>query len=207
MAKFNKDTWIGDTGATSHMIHNDEGLLNVTLINEKVKIGNGKEMRATKRGTLPCTIVQTDGTKTNCSIEVKVLPDLWCNLFSITGAIKKGFQISNKGMMLQLSKGSTTIKFDRIGETTHGGFLVGVEIARQTSNTNLAMMDKHQRIDVNELHKSLSHASEVAIRNTATMFGWILKNTFKPCEDCAIAKAKQKNIKGNVTKGSTIKGE
>ena len=89
----------------------------------------------------------------------------------------------------------------------HGGFLVGVEIIRQTAHTNLAMMDKHQRIDVNDLHKNLSHASEVAIRNTATMFGWILKNTLKPCEDCAIAKAKQKNIKGNVTKGSNIKGE
>ena len=32
--KFTTNTWIGDTGATSHMTNNDKGFMNVQVINE-----------------------------------------------------------------------------------------------------------------------------------------------------------------------------
>ena len=51
--KFTTNTWIGDTGATSHMTNSDKGLMNVQIINERIKMGNGKFMVATKKGILP----------------------------------------------------------------------------------------------------------------------------------------------------------
>ena len=88
--KFTTEMWIGDTGATSHMTNNDKGLTNVQVINERIKMGNGKFMIATKKGTLPCTIKQANRKNVNCALEVKVIPEIWCNLFSITAAMKKG---------------------------------------------------------------------------------------------------------------------
>ena len=95
--KFTTNTWIGDTGATSHMTNNNKGLTNVQIVNERIKMGNGKFMVATKKGMLPCTIKQSNGKNVNCSLEVKVIPEIWCNLFSITAAMKKGFELSSKG--------------------------------------------------------------------------------------------------------------
>ena len=51
--KFTKDTWVGDTGATSHMTNSDKGLIDVQMINEQIRVGNGKFMIATKKGRLP----------------------------------------------------------------------------------------------------------------------------------------------------------
>ena len=42
------NTWIADSGASCHMTNSDEDLTDVKMIDEFVKIGNGKEMRATK---------------------------------------------------------------------------------------------------------------------------------------------------------------
>ena len=207
ISKFDKNTWIGDTGATSHMVTNADGLIEAEVIDEKIKIGNGQYMRATKKGKLPCVIQQTDGTETKCTIEVKVLPDLWCNLFSITAALRKGFSISNEGMKIVLKKGSTNLKFDRIGETVHGGYLIGINIIPRTTATNLAMFDKHKKIDVNYLHRQLGHAGEALIRSTAKVFNWSLKNTFHKCEDCATAKARQKNIGHSASNKSKTIGE
>ena len=75
--KFTTNTWIGDTGATSHMTNSDKGLTNVQIINERIKMGNGKFMVMMKKGTLPCTIKQSNRKNVNCSLEVKVIPEIW----------------------------------------------------------------------------------------------------------------------------------
>ena len=81
-------------------------------------------------------------------------------------------------MKIVLKKGSTNLKFDRVGETVHGGYLIGINIIPRTTATNLAMFDKHKKIDVNSLHRQLGHAGEALIRSTAKVFNWSLKNTF-----------------------------
>ena len=109
------------------MTNNDKGLTKVQIINERIKMGNGKYMTATKKGVLPCTIKQENGKDVQCSLEVKVIPEIWCNLFSITAAMKKGFELSSKGMEVKIKKGTFEFVFDKIGQTTGGGFLMGVQ--------------------------------------------------------------------------------
>ena len=50
------------------------------------------------------------------------VPELATNLFSITKAMENGFEVSSKGNIMRLSKGSKMVKFDRL-QTTKNGFL------------------------------------------------------------------------------------
>ena len=156
--KFTSNTWIGDTGATSHMTNNDKGLTNVQVINQRIKMGNSKHMMATKKGTLPCTIKQANGKDVQCSLEVKVIPEIWCNLFSITVAMKKGFELSSKGMDVKIKKGSFKFIFDKIRQTTGGGFLMGVEIVPRSTNTAMINQNeaiKPRKMDIHAAHHML----------------------------------------------------
>ena len=42
--------FIGDTGASCHMTHSDDGLFNMKEIDEPISVGNGQTMMATKFG-------------------------------------------------------------------------------------------------------------------------------------------------------------
>ena len=126
--RFTNDTWVGDIRVMSHMTNSNKGLIDVQTINKQIRVGNDKFMTATKKGLLPCTIKQANGKDQNCILEVKVIPEMWCNLFSITSAMKKGFEISSKNMVVSISKGDFKFCFDKVGETISGGFLMGVEI-------------------------------------------------------------------------------
>ena len=103
------------------------------MINEQIRVGNGKFMMAIKKGRQPCTIKQANRQDQKCILEVKVIPEMWCNLFSITSATKKGFEISSKDMVVSISKGDFKFCFDKVRETISGGFLMGVDIVPQLS--------------------------------------------------------------------------
>jgi len=53
-----------------------------------------------------------------------------------------------------------------------------------------AMMEKPQ--DLNKLHCKLGHVSEDAVQGMAKFYNWMLKNNFKNCRNCALAKSRQK---------------
>jgi len=52
------------------------------------------------------------------------------------------------------------------------------------------------------LHCKLGHISEDATRRTAKLYGWKLSGRFQECEECAVAKSKQKNINKEHKKGA-----
>jgi hypothetical protein len=55
-------------------------------------------MRATMIGSLRCKVIQLDGSTTEIEVhDVKYVPELYVNLFSVNNALKKGFKISNQG--------------------------------------------------------------------------------------------------------------
>jgi hypothetical protein len=63
-------------------------------------------------------MVHLDGSSVNVTIkEVKYVPELWVNLFSISKALKNGFNLSNNGLMMILKKRSVSVKFDRVVKT------------------------------------------------------------------------------------------
>jgi len=122
------NTWITDSGVSCHMTNSDKDMTDAKIIDEFVKIGNGKEMRATKIGYITRMVKQRDGITKKVTLEVKYVPDLWINLFSLTEPLENESKLGNDGIYITISKGNTTFKFDKILKTKTG-FVGAVEIA------------------------------------------------------------------------------
>ena len=90
--------WIGDTGATCHLVARDYKMINVKMINEEIRVGNGSKLKAKKLGDLPVIIKQADGKETEAVLKnVKYVPRLMCNLFSIVSALSRDGSWQMKG--------------------------------------------------------------------------------------------------------------
>jgi hypothetical protein len=92
-----------------------DGMFNILDIDEKVTVGNGEKMVATKVGSLRRRVIQVDGSTLDIVInDVKFLPELCADLFRVNKALKNGFKLSNQNENISLTKGSASITFDRI---------------------------------------------------------------------------------------------
>jgi hypothetical protein len=80
--------------------------------------------------------------------EVKYAPELWVNLFSISKALKNGFDFSNKGLMISLKKGSVSVTFDRVIKTVNGS-ISGMKMT--TYNSPVAYLAKGSLTGIIEL--------------------------------------------------------
>jgi hypothetical protein len=60
---------------------------------------------------------------------------------------------------------------------------------------------------VNKFHEMIGHCSVGRLKKTANIHGLKLKGEFKVCEDCAVAKARQRNINEDWKGGSQVPGE
>ena len=205
--KFTSKTWLGDTGATSHMVNKKDGMFDIEYVNIPIRIGDGKVLVAVAKGKLRAKVVQKVGKEKSCVLEnVYYVPELWTNLFSINCAIKKGFKISNKGFNIILTKGNFEITFDRVMHTPNG-FVIGVEIVPIVNENAHPALTKGSKVNVQKLHEMLGHASEDVVRKTAKYYGWELFGKFEKCENCAISKAKQKGVSKESTMKSAVPGE
>ena len=141
--EFSNATWIADSGASTHMGFVDDGMRDVQEIDEPIKVGNGNKARAIKKGSLPLMLRQANGDTMDILLEdYKHSPELGVCLFSLTKALEKGWQISNDGLILTLTKASLTIRFDRISKT-RDGCLVGVDLVpRLGEEANAATEDQ-----------------------------------------------------------------
>jgi gag-polypeptide of LTR copia-type len=176
------DIWICDSGACGHYCNFLEGLQDVKTINEEITVRNGKTMMNTKVGNLKCRVEQLDGSSLDVTLnEVKYVPDLWINLFSINKALKNGFNLSNKGITICLSKGPVSVSFDRIFPTTNR-FLSGIKMSAIhppiISNANESFKLKNS-LDINQFHNVLGHCGADRLQNTANFYCLKLSGQFQ----------------------------
>jgi hypothetical protein len=141
--------------------------------------------------------------------EVKYVPKLCANLFSINKAIKNGFSLSNKGTSICLTKGSASITFDRVINTL-SGTISGIKMIGNESPVAYVAQNNFSSvnaIDINKFHKMIGHCGTDRLKRTATIHNLKLKGELKVCEDCALAKARQKNVNQDWKGGSQAPGE
>jgi hypothetical protein len=204
------DIWICDSGACGHYCNPDEGLFDVKDINEKITVRNGESMKAIMVGSLKRHVIQLNGFSVDLTLkEVKYVPELWMNLFSISKALKNGFDLSNKGLMISLKKGSVSATFDRVIKTVNGS-ITGIKMT--TYDPSVAYLAKGsltsiKEIDVNKFHEMIGHCCVDRLKKTANIHGLKSKGEFKVCEDYALAKARQRNVNKDWKGGSQVPGE
>ncbi len=211
--KIAPNTWLADSGASCHLTNSDEGMFDVEVISSPVKIGNGKALTATKLGKMRRTIVQKNGDTVDVTLtDVKYVPELWVNLFSIGKGLQNGFNIGNKGLHLFLTKGKTTILFDKMMKTNKG-FILGVDMMPTTRKSCVATLslDKGKSVSKKILHGILTHVGEDTSHKTAAYYNWkvvgIGTSPSEICDHCATAKSRQKNLRKWTEKKSEIAGE
>jgi hypothetical protein len=84
-----------------HYCKSDKGFFDVKDFNEKITVGNGDNMKAIKVGSLKCHVIQLNGSSVNVALkEDKYVSELLVNLFIISNALKNGFNLSSKGLMI-----------------------------------------------------------------------------------------------------------
>ena len=119
---------MGDTAASTHMGNSDEGLTDIEEVTQYIMIGNGKKLQVTKVGTLHRTTFQEDGSSMDIELKgYKYVPSLQVNLFSITKALDQGWNLTNKGVQMILTKGRAKLTFDKVFKTDTGK-VVGIEL-------------------------------------------------------------------------------
>ena len=71
-----------------------EGMKNLTKINTCIVFGNGQRLKATYIGEKAGRVIQKNGKTVPILMKnVKYVPDLYCNLFSISAALKEGYYL------------------------------------------------------------------------------------------------------------------
>jgi hypothetical protein len=172
-------------------------------------IGDGSSITATKIGKKKMTILQQDGSTMDIILhDVKFIPELKFNLFSVIKAVAQGkWKLTSEGIYMILTKGDARIKFDQV-LPTDSGMLLGIEMVPRTDEA-YAMQQQNiqQTMNVNAFHERLGHTNEETTRTTAKHYNIKLTGKFEPCFDCAIAKAKQKNTNKETSNKATKPGE
>jgi hypothetical protein len=169
--------WIGDSGASCHYCNSEEGLYDHTTILEEITVGNGNKMLAKKVGSLRCMVQQKNGTFVVVLKDVKFVPEIWVNLFSICKALKHGFNLGNEDVVMKLMKGNTTLYFNRMLKTKDG-FLSGIKLPpileNNVATTAVEANNVKPKININNLHKMLGQCGKVATRMTGKSLDMIL---------------------------------
>jgi hypothetical protein len=68
-------------------------------------------------------------------------------------------------------------------------------------------LESSKIIEVNKFHEMIGHCGVHCLKMTAQVHELKLKGDFKVCEDCAVAKARQENLKKDWKGGSQVPGE
>jgi hypothetical protein len=141
--------------------------------------------------------------------DVKFLPELCANLFSVNKAFKNGFKLSNENENIFLTKDSASITFDRIIKSLDGT-VSGIKMVYLDSPTAYVAqnkLDSGKSVDVNKFHEIIGHCGLDCLKKTAQVHGLKLKGDFKVSKDCSVAKARQKNLNKDWKGGSQVSGE
>jgi hypothetical protein len=92
--RFIKDIRICDSGACRHCCKYPLGLFNVEEIKESIMVGNGNSIMENKIRSLKYWVVKIDGSRLDITHhEVKIVSELWVNMFSINKALKIGYHL------------------------------------------------------------------------------------------------------------------
>ena len=149
-----------------------------------------------------------DGTTTRKTIDVKYVPNLSHNLFSITEELSKGAKLSSNSKLdirLAYPNGSI-LSFDR-RIRTRTGWVPCIKFVPLQEVAYLAQTTRKEKVNINKYHELLGHPNWVVTRSTAASRDVVLTGDIIPCEHCMIAKAKQKGVPKIRKERSTVPGQ
>lgn len=170
-----ENTWICDSGASSHLSKSLTGMTNVRYITRAVSMGDGHDVQLTHEGDLPFVSHTRNGEQRIATLkDLGISTSLCFNLFSLTKAMTDGWTVGSEPTTLNLfvAKGNNKFVFDRKLKT-QTGFVCAVQLiprimfATYTALGLGAQDPKTLTLSVERFHTILGHAAEPTTRATA----------------------------------------
>jgi len=129
LTELDDTVWIADTGASVHMTNTLKYLTDVKEGDSYITVGSGEDLPCRKVGRVRGYVLDSKGKQTRITLErVKYVPDLCCNLLSLTTIMKQGFSLYGKDGTLAIGKGIQKINFTKKIRTAINGELFGLQI-------------------------------------------------------------------------------
>ena len=124
--------------------------------------GNGQNIRCTHNGLLNVICIQRDGSTAKDTWEINVFPQLNHDLFSITSAMKNGWQMNGRwkknGIEIKLFKrGHDNFRID-IMIPLGLSWLISVKVKRFIGRAH-SMIEQGRDIAIQKLHFMMGHTS------------------------------------------------
>jgi hypothetical protein len=124
--------------------------------------------------------------------------------------LKKGFKVSNDGVVVSLNYKHVKLTFDRVIHATDGCVTEVLMKPILSDNINRfanASISNERIYDINHFHKLFGHCGQEILNKKIKMYWFKSSGSFDTCQQCAIAKARQKNVNKNWLGSSNFPGE
>jgi hypothetical protein len=191
-ALVDKDMWIADTGATSHVTNSKVGGKNHRKTTVKMRGFVWESINPDLEMDIPVTYTCGSGKEIKAELkDMQVNEKFNFNLFSVTRMLQKGYTIKGGAKSITLEKGNHAFMFDSV-IWTWGGALYCERFCRNENSSspqdcNVASMasdtpeetttkakealKKIFKINVKQAHEFLGHLSKDMTRLTAKYLG------------------------------------
>ena len=193
-----EDLWIGDSGASSHMMGSEEHVFNKKLITGSVETANGAHMKMLCEGDINVDVIIKNGDVTSGTLRVKVIPGMRQKLFSFTQAMMGGWtmqggQTKQGELFIALThEDHKTIIFDRVLKAGNSVLLAAKMVIKNPEEVNAAIVNRKQSKEY--FHRVTGHAGHHLMDATAKYYKVNLTGNVNNCLSCSLEKIRQKNI-------------
>ena len=191
-----EDLWIGDSGASSHMMGNEEHVFNKILISGSVRTANGAHMKMLCEGDINVDVITKNGNVTSGTLRVKVIPGMKQKLFSFTQAMLGGWsmqggQTKQGEFFIALThEDPKCIIFDRVLKAGNSVLLVAKMVIRKPKEFNAAIVNGKQSKEY--FHRVTGHVGHHLMDATAKCYEVNLTGKVNNCLTCSLEKIRQK---------------
>ena len=174
LSSIGSDIFIGDSAATSHMTNNMTGVYDLIPIRGSFMIGNGESINCTHKGKLDVICKHKDGSMAKQTWKVKIVPQLNHDLFSLTKAMKEGWQMNGRwkeeGLLIELFKtAKTSTKFYRM-IPSGSSWLMGIKTQGLVGQAH-AVIEPGKSIPILKFNQIAGYTGEHLLRPTAEYMG------------------------------------
>ena len=193
-----EDLWIGDSGASSHMMGSEEHVFNKKLITGSVRTANGAHMKMLCERDINVDVITKDGDVTSGTLKVKVIPGMKQKLFSFTQAMMGGWsmqggQPKQGELFIALThEDRKPIIFDRVLKAGNSVLLAAKMVIKNPEEVNAAIINGKQSKEY--FHRVTGHAGHHLMDATAKYYKVDLTGKMNNCLSCSLEKIRQKNI-------------
>ena len=183
-----EDLWIGDSGASSHIMGSEELVFNKKL----------DHMKMLCEGDINLDVITKNDDITSGTLRVKVIPGMKKRVFSFTQAMLGGWsmhggQTKQGELFIALThEGHKPIIFDRVLKAGNSVLLAAKMVIKNPEEVNSVIVNGKQSKEY--FHKERGHAGHHLMDATAKYYNVDLTGKVNNCLSCSLEKIRQKNI-------------